>query len=114
LSQLPSDFLRDARDLAWHASTYGALEVEAFAGGTDARYSAVYCLIIVGEALNRVPASLQSLAPDIPWRRVIGMRNMLVHAYWKTDYEVVHEVLRRDLDPLIAAIDRLLPLLAES
>jgi len=78
------------------------------AGTKDARFSVVYCLIVIGEALNNIPVPLQSLAPDIPWRLIIAMRNVLIHAYWQTDYAIVHEVVRRDLDPLIQAIDRLL------
>jgi uncharacterized protein with HEPN domain len=42
------------------------------------------------------------------------MRNVLIHAYWQTDYTIVHEVVRRDLDPLIKAIDRLLPFVEQS
>jgi uncharacterized protein with HEPN domain len=114
LSQSSIDFLRDARDMARHASTYGELGLDAFAEGTDARYSAIYCLVIVGEALNNIPTAVQSLAPEIPWRAIIDMRHVLVHAYWRTDYVVVHEVLRRDLDPLMESIDRLLSKIDEA
>jgi uncharacterized protein with HEPN domain len=97
--------------MAWRASGYAALNYESFAEGTEARYSAVYCLIVVGEALNNVPAEVRTLAPEIEWRAIVDMRHILVHAYWRTDYAVVHEALRRDLGPLIEAIDRLLPLI---
>ncbi|MBX9845562.1 MAG: DUF86 domain-containing protein [Xanthobacteraceae bacterium] len=97
--------------MAWRAATYAALDHDTFAEGSEARYSAAYCLIVVGEALNNVPAEVRALAPEIEWRAVIDMRHVLVHAYWRTDYAVVHEVLRRDLGPLIEAIDRLLPLI---
>jgi uncharacterized protein with HEPN domain len=36
------------------------------------------------------------------------MRHVLVHAYWRTDYTIIHEVLRRDLGPFVEQIDRLL------
>jgi uncharacterized protein with HEPN domain len=97
--------------MASRASAYAALDDDIFAGGTEARYSAVYCLIVVGEALNNVPAEVRALAPEIEWRAIVSMRHVVVHAYWRTDYAVVHETLRRDLAPLVAAIDRLLPLI---
>ena len=97
--------------MAWHASTYAGLPADVFADGTEARYSAVYCLIVVGEALNNVPPSMRSLAPEIPWREIIDMRHVLVHSYWRTDYTIVHEVVSRDCDELIVAIDRLLSLI---
>jgi uncharacterized protein with HEPN domain len=97
--------------MAIRASAYAVLDYDIFAGGTEARYSAVYCLIVVGEALNNVPAEVRALAPEIEWRAIVSMRHVLVHAYWRTDYAVVHEVLRRDLAPLVAAIDCLLSLI---
>lgn len=100
--------------MAWHASTYSSLDADTLAGAKDARFSVGYCLIIIGEALNNVPAPLRSFAPDIPWRAIIDMRHLLVHAYWRTDYTIVHEVVRRDLDPLMEAIDRLLPHVEQS
>jgi uncharacterized protein with HEPN domain len=72
----PAEFLRDAREMASHASTYSSLDAETLAGTKDARFSVVYCLIVIGEALNNIPAPLQRLAPDIPWRSIIAMRNV--------------------------------------
>ena len=109
MSRSPAEFLRDAREMAWQASTYDSLDADTLARGTP-RFSVVYCLIIIGEALNNIPEPIRSLAPDIPWRAIIDMRHLLVHSYWRTDYTVVHDVVSRDLDPLIEAIDRLLPL----
>lgn len=109
MKRAPVDLLRDARDMAWHASTYSSLDPDILADAKDARFSVAYCLIIIGEALNNVPPLIRGLAPEIPWRAIVDMRHVLVHAYWRTDYTIMHEVLRRDLGPLIAEMDRLLP-----
>jgi uncharacterized protein with HEPN domain len=105
--------LRDARAMAQHALTFrghSAAQLEA----ADTRYSVLYCLIVMGEALNDIPPSVQSLAPDIKWRQIIDMRHILVHAYWRTDYAIVQDVLERDLEPFILAIDRLLDFIDKS
>ena len=96
--------------MAQHALTYRNFSAEQLEAA-DTRYSILYCLIIIGEALNDVPPVVQSLAPDIKWRQIIDMRHALVQAYWRTDYAIVQDVLQRDLEPLIAAIDRLLEVL---
>lgn len=93
--------------MAEHALTYRGLSVTELEAAAT-RYSILYCLIIIGEVLNDVPPFVQSLAPDIKWRQIIDMRHILVHAHWRTDYAVVQDVLERDLDPFIAAVDRLL------
>jgi uncharacterized protein with HEPN domain len=95
--------------MAWEATTYASLDADTLASGTP-RFVVAYCLIVVGEALNNIPEAIRSLAPDILWRAIIDMRHLLVHSYWRTDYTLVHDVIMRDLDPLIEAIDRLLPL----
>ena len=41
-----------------------------------------YCLMVVGEALNRVPPHLLDEEPQIPWAQIIALRHRLVHGYW--------------------------------
>jgi uncharacterized protein with HEPN domain len=109
MKRLPADLLRDAREMAWHASAYSSLQPETLADAKDARFSVVYCLIIIGEAFNNISAPVRGLAPDIPWKAIVDMRHVLIHAYWRTDYTILHEVVSRDLEPLISQIDQLLP-----
>lgn len=102
-----SRLLRDARDMATYALRYRELSATELAERTDVQYGVLYCLIVIGEALNQIPPAVKSLAPDIPWRDIIDMRNILVHAYWRVDYTIVHGVITRDLEPFIEAVDRL-------
>jgi uncharacterized protein with HEPN domain len=44
---------------------------------------------LIGEASMHVPAALRTLAPDIPWREVVGTRNRLAHAYLGIDVDTV-------------------------
>lgn len=108
MKRFPADSLRDAREMTWHASTYSSLDADTLAEATEARFSVVYCLIVIGEALNNVPAPVRTLSPDIPWKAIVDMRHVLIHAYWRTDYAIIESVLKRDLDPLIREIDLLL------
>lgn len=43
----------------------------------------------IGEAATRIPTEIRDMAPDIPWRRIIGLRNRLMHAYPATDTSVI-------------------------
>ena len=47
------------------------------------------------------------MAPDIPWPKIIGMRNVLVHGYFEIDAAIVWEAATRDLPALKPAIERL-------
>jgi len=65
-------------------------------------------LSLIGEAATRVPAEIRDMAPDIPWRRIIGLRNRLMHAYPATDATVVWAIVTGDLPALAVALRSLL------
>lgn len=68
-------------------------------------------LQIVGQAATAVPEDVRSLAPEIPWRQIIGMRNVLVHGYFEVDTDLLWDAVTRDLPILKPAIERLLTLI---
>ncbi len=49
-------------------------------------------IIIIGEASARLDEDVRERFPDVPWGRIIGMRNRLVHEYFRIDDSVVWEV----------------------
>lgn len=68
----------------------------------------VHNLQILGEAAAKVPAELQSQYPELPWSRMIGMRNVLVHGYFNIDLEIVWAVVENDLHTLKEILTRIL------
>jgi uncharacterized protein with HEPN domain len=68
----------------------------------------VYHLQIIGEAVRSLSEDLREAHPDVPWRQIIGMRNILVHRYFGIDAAAVWSVVERDLPQLRAAVDAML------
>ena len=64
---------------------------------------------IVGEAASRVSADTQEAHPDIPWPKIIGMRNRLVHAYFEVNLERVWDTVQRDVPAPISQLEPLVP-----
>jgi uncharacterized protein with HEPN domain len=54
-------------------------------------------LQIIGEAASRFSLETQTLFPEIPWGKMIGMRHILVHGYFEIDLEIVWSVVENDL-----------------
>ena len=109
MSRTTLDRLRDARAHAQAAlENGGGLSPEALAAARQPLHAVLYDLVIVGEALGKVAAEIRGLAPTVPWRAITGVRNAIVHAYWQIDFEIVAQVLERDLQPLIAALGQLI------
>jgi uncharacterized protein with HEPN domain len=86
-----------------------ATEVIGFLSGRSRRdieqdrllsLSVVRLLEIVGEAASRVTETARIEIRTIPWRKIIGMRNHLVHGYDDIDFDVVWKVVTEDLPPL--------------
>lgn len=65
-------------------------------------------LLVIGEAASRISDDLRENHPETPWSQIIGMRNILVHGYFKIDVEVVWTVVEKDLPPLKALLASLL------
>jgi len=65
-------------------------------------------LQIIGEAARALPDEVRALASDIPWPKIIGMRNVLVHGYFEIDTDIVWEAASRDVPSLKPAVERLL------
>lgn len=67
------------------------------------------CMGIIGEAAAQVSNDFQERHPEIPWRKIIGMRHRLIHAYNEVRLDVVWEVVRNDLPSLIETLRPLIP-----
>ncbi len=61
-------------------------------------------LEIIGEAARRLPMAYTARYLDLPWRRMAGLRNRIVHDYAGLDVEIVWDVVSRDPPPLAAAL----------
>jgi uncharacterized protein with HEPN domain len=65
-------------------------------------------LEIIGEAARRLSQQTRDAHPDIPWDQMIGMRNRLIHEYFRVNLTTVWETVRDDLPPSIALIEPLI------
>lgn len=61
-------------------------------------------LQIIGEAVKQIPDELRDLQPQIPWTKIAGIRNLLVHHYFLVDTEIVVDICANHLVPLQKAL----------
>ena len=65
-------------------------------------------LIVIGEASRHIPESIEQRHPEVPWRTMRGIRNVVVHEYFGVDAEIVWETPRHDLPPLLPLLENVL------
>ena len=101
--------LLDMRDAAEKARRYAAGRTSADIEDGEILGSAlVREVVVIGEAARHVSEETRALAPDIDWGDIVGMRNNLVHAYWKINYDALWDVITYKLPPLITELNRLI------
>jgi uncharacterized protein with HEPN domain len=59
---------------------------------------------VVGEAAGSVSTAFCLAHPNVPWRELKDMRNILIHQYGAVDLQIVYETITNDLPPIIAAL----------
>ncbi|MCW4024698.1 MAG: DUF86 domain-containing protein [Candidatus Bathyarchaeota archaeon] len=64
--------------------------------------------IIIGEAARQVPAALRKTQPEVPWSKIVGMRNILTHDYPETDTEILWKTAKKRLPILKPAIQEMI------
>jgi uncharacterized protein with HEPN domain len=86
---------------------YAARGRQAFVSDELIQTYIVHNLQILGEAAAKVPAIQQAEYPDLPWPKMIGMRNVLVHNYFNIDLDIVWQVVESELPALQEMISRI-------
>jgi uncharacterized protein with HEPN domain len=66
-------------------------------------------LEIIGEAARRVSSETIAELPDLPWKKMIGMRNIMIHEYDDVDLAIVWDTVKNDLPRLISLLEPIIP-----
>lgn len=68
----------------------------------------IYNLLIIGEAIGKIPKEIRDKFPDIEWAKIISMRNLLIHEYFGIDKNVVWNTVRNNIPVLKKQFEQLL------
>lgn len=107
-----SIYIEDMLESIEHISNYLEDKSEVqFSQNLELQDAIVRRLGIIGEAATRLTADIRKKAPNIPWKSVIGLRNIVIHEYAKISLNKVWDVVKNDLPSLKKELEKLLLIL---
>ena len=99
------DIANAIRRILRYTSGISKLELEI----NDEKLSAIlYQITIIGESTKWLSQEFRQQHPEIPWREMAGMRDVIVHEYDQLDFDVVWDVVENKSSELLVLLDSLL------
>jgi|SRR3954447_5160765 uncharacterized protein with HEPN domain len=92
-------------EIDWIGAVTAGKKLDDFAGDRATRYIVERSIEIIAEASRRIPEELKALRPEIDWRAIAGIGNILRHEYHAISSKIVWEVVSSDLSELKVAIE---------
>jgi uncharacterized protein with HEPN domain len=82
---------------------------EEFLKDTECQDAVIRRLEIIGEAARRISDETRATYPNLRWKSIVGMRNVMIHEYDDVDLVIVWDTVQNDLQPLVAALEEVVP-----
>jgi uncharacterized protein with HEPN domain len=94
-------FINDILEAINRIESYTSdLTIEKFSKSQLYQDAALRNLGIIGEAVKRLPDTLIKKYPEVEWKKIAGLRDILIHSYFGIDIEIVWDVIQNKLPDL--------------
>lgn len=104
------DYLQDILDSIKDIEDFTRnVDFEDFARDRKTINAVIRSIEVIGEAAKHIPKSIRDKYPSIPWRKMAGMRDKLIHEYFGVDIKIIlWKTIKKDIPPLKPLIQNIL------
>jgi len=100
-------YLRDIKNAIEKIEKYiKEIDYSKFKGNDLVSDAVIRNLAVIGEAVKNLPDEFKDKNKEIEWKKIIGFRDVLIHAYGGIDFEIVWDVVKNKLPELKRAIEK--------
>lgn len=108
-------YLEDVLEAVARIRSYiSGYDQDSFASDLKTQDAVLRNLGIIGEAVGKIPETVEISAPDVEWRKIRALRNILVHEYFGINLPIVWDVAQNKLTPVAQACRKILSELEDS
>jgi len=94
-------FIEDILDSIKLIEKYmGNISKENLGKNQKLKDSIVRRLEIIGEAVKNIPNDFREKYPGVPWKKIAGLRDVIIHTYFNIDLDVTWDIIKKDLPDL--------------
>lgn len=87
----------------------GDMNFEEFSHDPKTIDAVIRNLEVIGEAAKKIPDEVKKSAPEIEWKKVCGIRDILIHEYFAVDLSIVWSVIQEKIPRPLISVKRIIP-----
>ncbi len=107
------DYFQDILDAVNEVKEFTqGMDFEAFINDKKTINAVVRSFEVIGEASKKIPEDVRNTYPTIPWKKMAGMRDKLIHEYFGVDLEILWKTVKESIPPLKESISNIISSLA--
>lgn len=104
-----TDYLQDILDAVNNIEEFvDDMSFEQFVKDKKTLYAVVRSIEIIGEASKNIPDSVKAKYTELPWKKMTGMRDKLIHGYFGVNVETLWKAVKENIPPLKKSIQKML------